>query len=651
MLLNLINNWNFTTSVREVVSEMPYYLVKSTFIHDMMNVFHHWMDKIPPHFLEVKLYMETLISWKSFIQSPDRIASVILKYYHYLPLTPLVFWLYPLLFTVLFTLVILPIITASTWLFWIITSLTLGVIQVLYALYQFGMIGIDLVVLSVLKTFALIRSWILSPYYMAYTASTHHHHSNTAGQYTRKPYQGRRRQWRDTLAQAKNYTDFLMVDILEPAEDARKLSLLHHSHQRSTIQYFIQVWSYIRQYLHRLIVLVVSPLRWLWMGLVHGIRPSQHHLTRKTSIPIQESLSTTTSSKSPRRTKSCMEFLLKPLQVEPLLTTTSSDTNTRMDSSSISTSCSSRCSTNILIPTLVRSSSACQDMNRSTTITSSNTSLQSTSSGSNNMNNNNSENELGMIGSMLHATTQRLEEARIQTQQQMAIQGSINDSKEVSINSSKEEEEDVSDGYRSRTVSAKNHPCNNNASEWNTPVETGNNITHNVSSSILTHIDDDHDQENHKDTTSTNTSSPDLSILKYLLTGIVKRNHLNVEKTLVDDAQLVAEYGRHRLSKEARDVIQGYYHEVQSCLEFIADGDVMIPPQKAVSIETALPTVTSSITQPVSPNVKEEEDTVITSGYISDQHVELYDRIHLMRKMRHNVGRTALMLSGGGAQA
>jgi hypothetical protein len=135
---------------------------------------------------------------------------------------------------------------------------------------------------------------------------------------------------------------------------------------------------------------------------------------------------------------------------------------------------------------------------------------------------------------------------------------------------------------------------------------------------------------------STNpTTLPDLAVLKYLLTGIVKRNHLNAESILVENAQLVMEYGRHRLSKDSRNLIHGYYQEVQACLDYIADSEV-IPSlcQK------------QDISHPISP--KDDDDL---SNLASEQHSELYDRIHLMRKMRHNVGRTALMLSGGGAQA
>ena len=598
--------------------------LKNTF--NYTDLFYRVLERIPSRintalpitFLELKMYVMANISWESLIQSPDRITSAILKYYHYLPLTPLVLWLYPLLFTLLFTLVILPIVSASTWFFWIITSLTLGALQVLYALYQFGMIGIDLAVLSVLKTFALIRSWVLSPYMMAYTAST-----NPKGQ---KPYQGRRRQWRETLAQATNYTDFLKVDILEPAEDPRRSLLLQakHRHRRSAIQYLQIIFS--AKQIQRLFVIAIFPLRFIFSCLVH--------LVTRPKLPPRPPIQTssTIQSKSPRRTKSCMEFLLTPFQVDTVSTSSDTTMGTDVSSPSVSTSGAS-----IHVPTLIRSSSTCHDMSRSITLSS------STSNPNNTL-----EHELGMIGAMLYATTQRLQEARIQTQQQqqqqqqqIAMRETVNDSKDY--------------GSRPNTISLQQ--SHNRVSEWNISETGSSNISHENTSTIL-HGEDDHEPDN-KDISSntTTTTLPDLSVLKYLLTGIVKRNHLNVEKALVEDAQLVVEYGRHRLSKEAREAIQGYNQEVQSCLEFIAEAEVIIPPQKPVSMETSLlPTLTehlpmvNSSVQPISS--KEEEDTVATtSGFVSDQHVELYDRIHLMRKMRHNMGRTALMLSGGGAQA
>jgi len=137
-----------------------------------------------------------------------------------------------------------------------------------------------------------------------------------------------------------------------------------------------------------------------------------------------------------------------------------------------------------------------------------------------------------------------------------------------------------------------------------------------------------------------NTVDDPVEIVAFLLTGIVKRNHLSVEDILIDDASSVMERGRHRISPKARNVIMGYHKEVAQCLEWIADFRLTTP--------LKIPSSMKIINQ--DSKVDELYTAPPTSSY-QDPNLELLDRIKLLRRMKHNMGRSALMLSGGGAQA
>eukprot|EP00934_Nitzschia_sp_Nitz4_P004631 Nitzschia sp. Nitz4//scaffold181_size46380//4021//6696//NITZ4_007169-RA/size46380-processed-gene-0.19-mRNA-1//1//CDS//3329539486//4621//frame0 len=105
------------------------------------------------------------------------------------------------------------------------------------------------------------------------------------------------------------------------------------------------------------------------------------------------------------------------------------------------------------------------------------------------------------------------------------------------------------------------------------------------------------------------------SSLSFLLSGVVKRNHLTVEDLLVNNARSVASTGQHAFSAASRKAIANYYDAVSKGLDSLAEA-------------------------PVSAKAN-------STSYVS----ELKDRVTLVRKMKQNMGRTALMLSGGGAQA
>jgi hypothetical protein len=100
--------------------------------------------------------------------------------------------------------------------------------------------------------------------------------------------------------------------------------------------------------------------------------------------------------------------------------------------------------------------------------------------------------------------------------------------------------------------------------------------------------------------------------VQFLLSGVVKRNHLTLEDLLVSDGRSVAYSGQHEFSEPTRAMIADYYEAVSKGISCMAEAP-------AASVDDPLP--------------------------------ELRERITLVRKMKHNTGRTALMLSGGGAQA
>mmetsp|Transcript_11467 Transcript_11467/g.29007 ORF Transcript_11467/g.29007 Transcript_11467/m.29007 type:complete len:866 (-) Transcript_11467:153-2750(-) len=108
--------------------------------------------------------------------------------------------------------------------------------------------------------------------------------------------------------------------------------------------------------------------------------------------------------------------------------------------------------------------------------------------------------------------------------------------------------------------------------------------------------------------------------LEFLLSGVVKRNHLGLENLLTSNARDVEVSGQHGFSAATRKTIAAYYDEVSEGLELLTEE--------------------SDAADDDSNNIKR----AATAS-------KLRERIFLFRKMKQNMGRTALMLSGGGAQA
>ena len=133
------------------------------------------------------------------------------------------------------------------------------------------------------------------------------------------------------------------------------------------------------------------------------------------------------------------------------------------------------------------------------------------------------------------------------------------------------------------------------------------------------------------------------SALNFLLSGVVKRNHLSVNDLLIQDARSVMECGMHKISEKARRVILGYHEEVERCLEWIAES-------KPVSHKGGKPESVVGNLDNDADNAAGSTSPMRNEDYQSAD-LELADRMNLIRKLKQNMGRTALMLSGGGAQA
>lgn len=109
--------------------------------------------------------------------------------------------------------------------------------------------------------------------------------------------------------------------------------------------------------------------------------------------------------------------------------------------------------------------------------------------------------------------------------------------------------------------------------------------------------------------------------LEFLLSGVVKRNHLTLEDLLVSNGRSVAVSGQYLFAAATRKSIAAYYSEVCKGLEALSKDSTF--------------------------NLGKSMSACNSASTIS----EVQNRIKLLRKMKQNVGRTALMLSGGGAQA
>ena len=432
---------------------------------------------------------------------------------------PIIFFLWPLLLSVVLT-----VLSASTWTFWLLTSVFVGIVQTIYVTYTFGVIFVDLAMLSGLKTFAMIRSQIR---YFTVKSGL-----QTKGSKRRARRRGRRREWRTKVDGARSYAEYGDIDIDEPEKKQDGA--------------------------------VVVPEEALSRGSRVAADASNANANGK-----DNEMKNGTGGRPPKvPAMSARERMRKS---QSCVNLESSERGQYTDS-----------------PTRSRSEKISSSVEDGGGLDTCNDGIGSTS-GSSNSNGGGGDiprvrsmhnllrqsdsvelvgTELGMTGGMLLTTTARLREARL-------------------------------------------HAASLAPSPPSTPRKRDRDGG--GGSGAAAPIDDDSES----------------SSLKFLLAGVVKRNHLSVDDLLTEDARSVAESGRHHLSAVARDAIRSYNEEVEHCLDWVAEAPVK---------------------RPLAP--RKSRDAVDDASLVMErQGEELSDRIHLLRKLKAEVGRTALMLSGGGAQA
>jgi phage gp36-like protein len=140
--------------------------------------------------------------------------------------------------------------------------------------------------------------------------------------------------------------------------------------------------------------------------------------------------------------------------------------------------------------------------------------------------------------------------------------------------------------------------------------------------------DNEHDASPSKLSSDKQRTDDYSSSLKFLLSGIIKRNHLSVDDALINDCRSVAERGQHSLRTETRDAIDSYGDEVERCMDWVANGPVPLGVFDASN----------------------ESDGISREQVMQRQLDELEKRYTLVKRMKQNMGHTALMLSGGGGE-
>lgn len=135
--------------------------------------------------------------------------------------------------------------------------------------------------------------------------------------------------------------------------------------------------------------------------------------------------------------------------------------------------------------------------------------------------------------------------------------------------------------------------------------------------------------------------------LCYLLSGVLKRNHLQLDDLLIENARAVAERGQYGLTNESRSVVRAYFQQVEEGLDWIAEAPVL----QNLSSHQCSEGENGKEAKHMHESSRSSSAELTGWAESSSKHNDLLERVTLIRKMKQNMGRTALMLSGGGAQA
>jgi hypothetical protein len=461
--------------------------------------------------------------------------------YYYWPvlLALVLFW--PVLLTL-----IAASVSASAWLFWLCIGAVFSLLQLLYVLYNFVMIVWDVSALTILKTFAMLRSFVR--YYF-----------HKVGDVARIEIMGRerdvqrrsRREWREEVDGATNYKKYCSIEIYEPQQNS-----MTSANSRAENGLAVSASSRF------------------------GFRLRKFNSNSSTvSLAKTDTSSHQFSTRGAmRRTQSSHELNESPQKClkSP---DNGKDSSLKFPLRRVSSSAHSLTETIDDEDDILARAERCPRWQQIV------------------------KDDLGLTGSMLLTTLSILKEARM---------------KASSMNA-RHETNTKNDKFRTKLDSHAEHGDGDE-----------------------NYISDQHEHVTSLSSLSSKQTNDDYSsTLKTLLSGIAKRNHLSVDDFLMQDARSVAERGQHSLQKETRETIDRYGEEVERCIDWFASGALYLGGNAKVN--DGMPADESQLGNTRHYNSPEK--------IIEMQHDELSKRYILFKRMKQNMGHTALMLSGGGAQA
>lgn len=465
----------------------------------------------------------------------------------YLPLLVIVTMFWPVLVTL-----IAASFSASAWLFWLCVGLLFGALQLLYVLYNFTMIIWDLSTLTLLKTFAMLRSFVRYYFYKM---------TDAAGiERKRKSKKRRRKEWREEVDRAADYKEYCSLQLFEPQQQIKKTVVKTAGSKYKSVRRIASSANV--------------------NGSDKGSSPGKSgfgmKLRKRTTAPEAAKKNTSLKNDQYSPTSSPM----RKIQSSHELNKKSRRGSAIRNSAAVNNKDGA--------PLRRVSSSAffSESFHDEDDTTESCPKWQQVV-----------KEDLGMAGSMLLTTMSRLKEARLQASS-MKVQN-----KDISgdqLDNRNNEQEEGSEDDNVKLPKKKDD-------------ESSFHITSFSSKEKRQPIDEDYS-----------------SSLKTLLSGIVKRNHLSVDDFLMEDARSVAERGQHSLKRETREAIDRYGEEVQKCMDWVASGAVYLGDNN---------------------NNNAEGTTNTPEQIMQKQREELSKRYTILKRMKQNMGHTALMLSGGGAQA
>ena len=120
-------------------------------------------------------------------------------------------------------------ISVSSWLFWLAVGAAYGFIQLIYVCHNFIMIGIDIMLLVCLKSFAMLRSFVRNYFYKMTDATG----LNIKGSRKRTVKRRRRKDWREEVDKASTYAEFQEINLLEPEDNSVKQAPTRKKNKRN----------------------------------------------------------------------------------------------------------------------------------------------------------------------------------------------------------------------------------------------------------------------------------------------------------------------------------------------------------------------------------------------------------------------------------